>query len=170
MTKNHGAVSSVRNKVDREALAKRRKQAIGWYRKGKTQYWIAKYLGVSFEAVRKWVDAYEAGGVKGLRSLGKPGPKPGLSAMDRKKIKAAIVKGPRAEGYATDLWTLGRIAKLIREKTKRQFKTTHTWRIVVSLGFSCQKPERRAKERDEEAIKNWRLRSFPPVPVMGAKT
>jgi transposase len=165
--KKVGMVPSVR-KVDREALAERRKTAIGWHRKGKSQYWIAKYLGVSFEAVRKWVDAYEAKGMQGLQSKGKPGPQPGLAEADKKNIKKAILKGPRAEGYATDLWTLGRIAKLIRKKTKRQFKTTHTWRIVVALGFSCQKPERRAKERDEEAIKNWRFRSFPPAPIVGA--
>jgi len=167
--KKQNVLSSARNAVDREALAERRRQAIRWHRKGKTQYWIAKRLGVSFEAVRKWVDAYGANGMKGLASKGKPGPKAQLTDMDRKKIKAAILKGPRAEGYATDLWTLGRIARLIREKTEKHFETTHTWRIVVSLGFSCQKPERRARERDEEAIRNWRLRSFPPLPVVGRK-
>jgi transposase len=166
--KKVGMVSSVRT-VDREALAERRKQAIGWHRKGKTQYWIAKRLDVSFEAVRKWVDAYQEKGIKGLQSKGKPGPKPGLTEADKKKIKKAIVKGPRAEGYATDLWTLKRIAKVIRDKTKKNFKTTHTWRIVVSLGFSCQKPERRARERDEKKIEGWRLRSFPPLSVMGPK-
>jgi transposase len=163
-------ISSVRTRVDREALAERRKEGIRWHRKGKSQYWIAQKLGVSFEAVSNWVEAYEAKGMQGLQSKGKPGPKAMLTAADKKKIKAALVQGPKAEGYATDLWTLERIAKLIRKKTKKQFKTTHTWRIVTSLGFSCQKPERRAKERDEEAIKNWRLRSFPPAPVMGAKT
>lgn len=168
--KKVGMVSSVHNTVDREALALRRKEGIRWHRRGKSQYWIAQKLGVSFEAVSNWVEAYEADGMKGLRSKGKPGPKATLTLSDKKKIKAALVKGPKAEGYATGLWTLERIAKLIRKKTKKQFKTTHTWRIVTSLGFSCQKPERRARERDEEAIKNWRIRSFPPVPVMGQKT
>jgi transposase len=167
---NKSAVSSVHNKVDREALAVRRKAAIGWYRKGKTQYWIAKRMGVSFEAVRKWVDAYEAKGMKGLRSKGHPGPQAELGEKDRAKIKAAILKGPRAAGYATDLWTLERIAQLIKRIGKVSYHPGHVWKVVIALGFSCQKPERRAKERDEEAIANWRLRSFPPASVMGAKT
>jgi transposase len=167
---NKSVVSSVRSKVDRVALAERRKQAIGWYRKGKTQYWIAKHMGVSFEAVRKWADAYEARGMKGLESKGHPGPQAELGEKDRKKIRAAILKGPRAEGYATDLWTLERIAQLIKRIGKVSYHPGHVWKVVVALGFSCQKPERRAKERDEEAIKNWRIRSFPPVPVMGRKT
>lgn len=162
-------VSSAR-KVDRKTLEQRRKQAIGWYRKHKSQYWIAKHMGASFEAVRKWVDAYEADGMKGLRSKGHPGPRAELTEQDRKKIKAAIMKGPRAEGYATDLWTLERIAKLVKRISGISYHPGHVWKVVIALGFSCQKPERRAKERDEEAIKTWRIRSFPPVPVMGQKT
>lgn len=147
----------------------RRKQAIGWHKKGKTQYWIAKRMGVSFEAVRKWVGAYEAGGMKGLQSKGNPGPKPGLTDTEKKKVKKAILKGPRAEGYATDLWTLERIAQLIKRIGKVSYHPGHVWKVVIALGFSCQKPERRARERDEEAIKNWRLRSFPPLPAVGKK-
>jgi len=165
---NKSMVSSA-HKVDREALAERRKQGIRWHRKGKSQYWIAKHMGVSFEAVRKWVDAYEAKGMKGLESKGHPGPQAELGEKDHKKIRAAILKGPRAEGYATDLWTLERIAQLIKRIGKVSYHPGHVWKVVIALGFSCQKPERRAKERDEEAIKNWRIRSFPPVPVMGQK-
>ena len=69
----------------------------------------------------------------------------------------------------TDLWTLERIAQLIKRIGKVSYHPGHVWKVVIALGFSCQKPERRAKERDEEAIKNWRIRSFPPVPVMGQK-
>ena len=169
MTNKKVVVSSARNTVDREALALRRKQAIGWYRKGWTQYRIAKYLNVSFEAVSNWVAAYEKRGMEGLRSLGQPGPKPQLTAREKKKVKTAILKGPEAYGYATGIWTLERIAAVIRKITNVSFKTTHTWRIVVSLGFSCQKPERRARERDEEAIAHWKLRSFPPLATVGRK-
>lgn len=154
----------------RQRLEARRLKAMRWHERGWTQYRIAKTLGVSFEAVSNWVETYEKRGSEGLKSKGAPGPRSRLTESDRRKIKAAILAGPREEGYATDLWTLERIAEVIRRKTKWRFKTTHTWRIVVSLGFSCQKPERRAKERKEEAIRNWRARSFPPVPVLGRKT
>lgn len=167
--KNKSMVSSVHNKVDRQALAERRRKAINWYRKGWTQYHIAKTLEVSFEAVSKWVEAYETHGTAGLKSLGKPGPKAKLSDTDKRKVKAAILKGPRAEGYATDLWTLERITKLIKRIGNVAYHPGHVWKVVIALGFSCQKPERRARERDEKAIAGWKMRSFPPLPVMGKK-
>lgn len=150
-------------------MERRRKQAIGWHLKGWSQYRIAKKLGVSFEAVSNWVEQYNAGGLEGLATKGHPGPKSSLTDEDRKKVRSAILRGPRAFGYDTGIWTLERMARVIHKLTKATFKTTHTWRIVTTLGFSCQKPERRAKERDEAAIKNWRQRAFPPVSGMGEK-
>ena len=164
MTNTKVMASSVRN---RQVLEERRRKAMRWYDKGWTQYHIAKTLKVSFEAVSNWVEAYEKRGNAGLKTLGKPGPKSRLTEKNKQKIKAAILKGPEAYGYDTGLWTLERLATVIRRIAKLSFKTTHTWRIVVSLGFSCQKPERRARERDEEKIKRWRLKIFPPPHAMG---
>lgn len=152
---------------NRKALERRRQRAIRLYRNGKSQYFIAKKLGVSFEAVSNWVELYKKKGIKGLASKGKPGPKPRLTAEDRKKIKAAILKGPRAAGYETDLWTLGRLKTLIAKESREQFHHGHVWKIVCSLGFSCQKPETRAKERDEAAIKAWREKTVPRLKKMG---
>lgn len=151
-------------------MERRRKRAMGWHLKGWSQYRIAKKLGVSFEAVSNWVGQYKSGGLEGLATLGRPGPKSSLTDDDRKKVRSAILRGPQAYGYDTGIWTLERMAAIIRKLTKATFKTTHTWRIVTMLGFSCQKPDRRAKERDEKAIKNWRQRTFSPAPVMGEKT
>lgn len=163
-------ISSLSHKRDRQALEQRRLKAIQMYKKGASQYRIAKELKVSFEAVSNWVEIYKKKGMKGLKTKGQPGPKPRLTAEDRGKIKVAIIKGADAFGYQTSLWTLERIAALIRKMTKAKFKTTQTWRIVTSLGFSCQKPAQRAKERDEEAIKQWRIKTFPSLKKMGAKT
>ena len=163
-------ISSLSYKRDRKALEKRRIQAIGLYRKGKTQYQIAKQLEVSFEAVSNWVELYKKRGFNGLKSAGKPGPKPKLTQENKQKVRTAILNGPRAAGYSTDIWTLSRISALIRKLTKKTFKTTQTWRIVVSLGFTCQKPATKNKERDEAAIKNWKENEFPSLKKMGSQT
>lgn len=162
-------VSSLSRKRDRQAFEQRRLKAIKLYQKGHTQYQIAKTFKVSFEAVSNWVEAYKSKGLKGLKTKGQPGPKSKLTATDRKKLKAAILKGPEAFGYDTGIWTLGRITALIRKLAKATFQTTQTWRIVTSLGFSCQKPVRRAKERNETAIQNWKLKDFPRLKKMGAE-
>lgn len=162
-------ISSLFRKRNRQALEQRRFKAIKLQKKGFSQYQIAKQLGVSFEAVSNWVELYKQQGLKGLKTQGQPGPKSPLTDKDRKKLKAAILKGPEAFGYDTGIWTLQRIAAVIRNLTKTTFKTTQTWRIVTALGFSCQKPITRAKERDEAKIQNWKLRTFPRLKKMGTE-
>ncbi|MEW6003536.1 MAG: winged helix-turn-helix domain-containing protein [Nitrospirota bacterium] len=154
-------ISSSSRKRDRQALEKRRISAIKLYKKGRSQYWIAKHLKVSFEAVSNWVEFYKKRGVNGLKTLGKPGPKPRLNDSEKKKIKQAILKGPKSQGFATDLWTLDRIASLIKKLAKVSYHPGHVWKILMELGFTCQKPQIKTQERDEEKIKRWKQQVWP---------
>jgi transposase len=63
-------------------------------------------------------------------------------------------KGALAWGYTTDLWTPMRIAQVILQEFKIKFHRAHVGRLLARLEWSCQKPERRAVERDEKAIEN----------------
>lgn len=156
-------ISSLSRKRDRQVLEKRRLKAIKLHQKGHSQYRIAKQLQVSFEAVSNWVELYEKQGLKGLKTLGKPGPRPRLDDNEKRKIKQAILKGPKAQGFATDLWTLERIAKLIKQMTKISYHPGHVWKILLSLGFTCQKPQTKSIERNERDIENWKRRVWPKL-------
>lgn len=153
--------------LSRKDKEKRRKRAVRLYQKGLSQYKIAKKFGVSFEAVSKWVKAFEKKGLNGLKSGGKPGPKCKLKPEKQKAIKKAILKGPKASGYDTDLWTLQRLQALVKKISRVNYHQGHIWKIVVSLGFSCQKPQTKAKERNETAIKEWKVKTFPQLKKMG---
>lgn len=153
--------------LSRKDKEKRRKQAIKLYQKGLSQYKIAKKFGVSFAAVSKWVEAFKKKGPRGLESGGKPGPKSKLKPEKQKEIKKAILKGPKASGYDTDLWTLERLQALVKKISRVNYHKGHIWKIVVSLGFSCQKPQAKAKERNEAAIKEWKMKTFPRLKKMG---
>lgn len=155
-------------KQGRKFLERRRLRAINLKNKGWSQYKIANHLGVSFEAVSNWVEAYAESGIEGLKSKGSPGPKSNLTGDKCKQLKAAILKGPQAFGYKTGIWTLERISAVIEQISGARVKTTQTWRIVTSLGFSCQKPALRAKERNESAINKWRIKEFPILKKMGS--
>ena len=72
-------------------------------------------------------------------------------------------RGPPAFGYTTDLWTLKRVAEVIEREFAVRYHPGHVWRLLVSLAWSCQKPERRARERDEAAIERWRERHWPHI-------
>ncbi len=70
---------------------------------------------------------------------------------------------PRANGFDTELWTLPRIAALIEQQLGIQYESSHVSRILKRLGFSPQKPERRAREQDEEAFAAWREKDWPRI-------
>jgi transposase len=56
----------------------------------------------------------------------------------------------------TDLWTLPRVTELIHQHFGVRYHPAHGWKALTALGWSCQKPERRAVERNEAAIARWK--------------
>jgi transposase len=124
---------------------------------------VARRLGVASQVIYRWREAWERGGEQALASKGPAGPKSRLTEAQVNEIVAALLKGPVAQGYKTQLWTLPRVACLIKDLTGVQYHPGHVWRILGSLGFSCQRPERRAIERDEEAIRQWKRVHWPAI-------
>lgn len=151
-------------------LERRRLKAGTLFKNGETQAAVARLLGVTPAAANQWHRAWQKRGIDGLKSRGRPGPSATLTPAKARKIKAAILRGPRTFGYGTDLWTLERIRAVVRKVAGLSFGATWTWHIVTTLGFSCQKPQTRNKERDEHAIANWRRRTFPVLKKMGSNT
>jgi transposase len=92
------------------------------------------------------------------RPRGRPS---GLVDAQRRELMQALKAGALAEGFATDLWTLPRVGQLIERRFGRAYSESQVWRILVSLGFSCQRPSGRALERDETAIKRWKQIRWP---------
>jgi transposase len=152
---------------DHKALERRRLSAGTLFGKGVSQYKVAKHFKVSTAAANQWHQAWAAKGEDGLLSKGNPGFASVYTEEKKKNLKSLILEGPKKCGYATDFWTVERIVAVARAKLGVKLQTTQTWRTVVSLGFSCQKPERRAKERKERAIKGWRIETFPRLKKMG---
>jgi transposase len=68
-----------------------------------------------------------------------------------------------AHGYATDLWTTARIAEVIEASFGISYHPDHVGRLMRQLGWSHQKPERRAVERDDAAIERWKRTRWPRV-------
>ena len=80
------------------------------------------------------------------------------------EVEAALEKGPRANGYPTDLWNLARVTEVIERVTGLSYSKGHVWRILRRrLGWSHQRPARHAVERDDEAIEAWKNQRWPKV-------
>ncbi len=144
-------------------MEKRRKKAARLFSKGYSAPEIARRLEVARQVAYRWKDAWSQGGVEALASKGPAGRKSKLSALQTEKVIEALLAGPAARGYKTDLWTLPRVAALIKDLTGIRYHPGHVWRLLGASGFSCQRPERRAIERDEKAIRRWKRVEWPAL-------
>jgi transposase len=148
---------------DFKALERRRLRAMRLFEKGETQASVARRLGVSRQTALRWAQAWSRDGAEGLRAAGRAGRKAKLSSEQRDQIEQALLEGPAALGYVTELWTLPRIADLIERITGVRYHPGHVWRLLRELGWSLQKPTTRARERNEAAIARWRKLRWPAL-------
>jgi len=114
-------------------------------------------------SVMRWRDAWRRGGAEALKVRSSPGRPPKLKPTQQRRLARLLLKGPLAHGYRTNLWTTARIAELIRCEFAVSYHRDHVGRLMHSLGWSHQKPETRAAERDEEAIDRWKRKDWPRV-------
>jgi len=139
-----------------EELERQRFRAVALLEAGHRPGEVAKRLDVSPAAVSQWKKLYQQSGLEALKATPHPGPKPKLTVAQRQKLERLLLKGPLAHGYQTDLWTLRRIAEVIERHFGVSYDPSGVWHVLKALGWSCQKPERRAREADEEALASWR--------------
>jgi transposase len=111
----------------------------------------------------RWRDAFDRHGDVGLKAKPASGRPPKLAHRQRKRLIAILVKGAMECGYSTDLWTTQRIADVIEKEFRVHYHRDHVGRLMHSLGWSHQKPERRALERKEEKIERWKRKEWPRI-------
>jgi transposase len=144
-------------------LERRRLRAGRLFEKGATQAEVVRRLGVTRSSASRWYRAWQAGGLDALRTQRRAGRPAGLSAPQRRALERALLKGARAHGYDTDLWTLDRVGAVIEDMTGISYHRGHVWKILKAMGWSRQRPARRAVERDDAAIERWVKVRWPQV-------
>jgi transposase len=152
-----------RSRSDYVTEQQRRLKAERLFRKGCSQAEIARQLGVSRQTACRWHAAWDSGGREALAGAGRTGRKPRLSGEQLCRLEAILLAGAPAAGYETDLWTLKRIAQVMRREFGVKFHVGHVWKVLGQLGWSCQRPERKARERNEEGIKRWVRYRWPQI-------
>lgn len=157
-------------KRDFAALERRRFQAAKLFEEGLSQAEVARRSGVSRESTRRWYKDWQSQGKTGLRKAGRAGRKPRLNPAQLNALRRGLTEGPEVLGYGTGLWTSWRVADLIERQTGQKFHPGHVWRILRSLGWSCQRPTGRATQRDEPAIQRWKEVRWPAIKKKPAKS
>lgn len=148
---------------DFAALEQRRFQAAKLFEQGLSQAEVARRTGASRESSRRWHNDWKKAGKGGLKKAGRAGRKPRLRPEQLEELRRGLKEGPQALGYGTGLWTSWRVADLIESQTGLKFHPGHVWRILCSLGWSCQRPTGRAIQRDERAIRRWKRVRWPEI-------
>jgi transposase len=141
----------------------RRKRAWALYQTGWKQKDIAEALGVTQGAVSQWIKRGKAGGEAGLTEQTKSGAPVRLSAPDRQKLPGLLERGAESFGFRGDLWTCARVGKLIEREFGVRYHPAHVSRILKDLGWTPQKPIRRAKQRKEAEIQHWKDVRWPEL-------
>ena len=124
---------------------------------------IASLLGVDDQTVRRWRRAYLAGGREALALRKPPGRPAKLGPGRRAELVELLKAGPRACGYDSYLWTTRLVARLVREKFGVEHHHDHVGVILHELGLSPQVPARRARERDEAKVAEFREKTWPEL-------
>lgn len=131
---------------------------------GKEPAEIARHLGVAAQTVREWRRDYRDGGRAALRSAKPPGRPPKLSAAHREALAELLERTPGECGFPGKyLWTQQLIADLIAREFGVPYHHDHVGVILRAIGFTHQKPARRAKERDAARVEAWRREAWPAL-------
>src|ERR671910_1929322 len=142
----------------------RRLRAFELKQQGWSQQRIAEARGVSKGAVSQWMKgARDGGGVEAQKRHPAPGARPRLSEDERAKVPELLAQGAEAHGFRGEVWTCERVAIVIRREFGVSYHPAHVSRLLKALRQSLQKPKRRAEQRDEEAIDNWKDKKWPSL-------
>jgi transposase len=158
-------------KIDHKALAEMRKRAVQSVQSGESPEKVVKVLGICRATIYNWLAKYREGGTSALeakRLFGRP-PK-----MQGKQLnwlyKTITMKNPLQLKFEFALWTREMIRELIMEKFGLNLSEVSVGRLLKKLGFSPQKPLRRAYQQDEEAVKAWLEKEYPAIRALAKKS
>src|ERR671926_112586 len=84
-------------------------------------------------------------------------------SQQRTKLPELLERGAEAHGFRGEAWTCERVDIVIRREFGVSYHPAHVSRLLKALRQSLQKPQRRAEQRDEEAIERWKQKKWPSL-------
>jgi transposase len=123
---------------------------------------VAAELRVTDRSVRRWRQAWAAGGAAGLASKG-PAARCLLDEQQLAVLESALDGGPLAAGYQDQRWTLARVRDLIAGKFGVRYTIPGVWYLLRRRGWTCQMGARRAVERDDGAVEVWKATTWGQI-------
>jgi len=146
-----------------EELERRRIHAVELMNSGQSHTKIAEILGVDRGSLYRWRTMARSG-PDGLKAIPHPGAPRRLNETQLHELEYLLGQGAKVHGWPNELWTAKRVASLIHKFFGVQYHEGHVRKIMTQLlHWSGQKPECRARERDEAEIERWKREEFPRI-------
>lgn len=130
----------------------------GWRQKD-----IAQALGVTEGAVSQWMKRGRAGGEAALQRVPPPGATARLAQQHHQHLVELLEQGAEAHGFVGAVWTQARVRLIITRHFGVSYHRDHIGRLLRQIGWSVQKPQQRAAQRDEDAIGVWCQQKWPEI-------
>lgn len=146
-----------------QELQRRRFRAVALLARGYPPLEVARRVGVDRRSVRRWKAAARRGGSGALVARPATGRPARLDSRQKQLLERALLRGAQAAGFPTDLWTCPRVAQWIYRRCAVRYHPDHVCRLLHALGWTPQKPQRRAIERDEQAIRHWMSHTWAAI-------
>ena len=156
-------VGFVRPEGSARQLQARRTRAVALLRRGLSYPTVACMVQSSISSLVRWMQSFRRQGKAGLKPRPTPGRPPEMQRRQKQELVALLKEGARAAGYPTEMWTTRRVAEQIRRHWGIVYHPGHVWKVLMALGWSCQKPERRALQRNPQQIREWKQREWPRI-------
>lgn len=143
-------------------LERRRRRAVTLVEQGEARATVARIFGITAKTLARWLRL--AREPEGLQAKPHPGPTPGLSAEQLQQLEALLLQGAHKHGWRNQLWTAARVAKMIERHFQQTYHPEHVRKILKQrLGWTSQKPKRKARERNDKEVERWLGDEFPRI-------
>jgi transposase len=146
-----------------QSLEERRKRVVTYLKQKLSLHEIARRMDCHASSVLRWRDALQNGGKDALKAKPASGRPSRLTSIQKKRLVRILTKGAMAHGYRTELWTTQRIADQVERQLGVKYHRNHVGKLLHQIGWSHQKPDRRAIERNETTIAEWKRSVWPRV-------
>jgi transposase len=160
----------MRSKGSASALEALRRQAVARVLKGQTQAAVAEGLGIHPVTIAKWMARHRSAGQAGLAAKPAPGRPRYLTSHQEGQVKTWLSQKPTDHGFRTDLWSARRIVELVRRTFGVAFHPASMRRWLAARGYSPQRPARKARQRNDDAIVQWVANDWPRLQKKRARS
>jgi len=102
---------------------------------------IAQWSGRSPATVRRWLAAYQAGGIDALADAPRQGRPPKADAVYLAALEAAVETAPRTLGLPCDVWTSRRLSAYLTQQTGVRIAPGWLRVLLHQQRFVCGRPK-----------------------------